>query len=67
MDRLAELMKILAEEYGITTPEQLFVEVKKLGGIDITPLCAASRKKRGEFLNEPERIAGCHLPDGGIF
>ena len=48
MDRLAELMKILAEEYGITTPEQLFEEVKKLGGIDITPLCAASRKKTGE-------------------
>ena len=48
MDRLSELMKILAEEYGITTPEKLSEEVKKLGGIDITPLCAASRKKTGE-------------------
>lgn len=46
MDRLPDLMKILAEEYGITTPEQLFEEVKKLGGIDITPLCAASRKEK---------------------
>lgn len=46
MDRLAELMKILAEEYGITTPEQLREAVENLGGIDITPLCAASRKKK---------------------
>lgn len=48
MDRLNELMKILAEEYGITTPEQLREEVKKLGGIDITPLCAASKKAKKE-------------------
>lgn len=46
MDRLAELMKILAEEYGITTPDQLYAAIKELGGIDITPLCAASRKKK---------------------
>lgn len=52
MDQLAELLKILAEEYEITTPWQLFAEVKKLGGIDITPLCAASRKREGSILND---------------
>lgn len=39
-DRLPELMKILKEEYGIETPEQLYKAVKQLGGIDITPLAA---------------------------
>lgn len=38
--RLDELMQILKEEYGIETPEKLREAVKKLGGIDITPLAA---------------------------
>ncbi len=47
MGKLEDLFQILKEEYGIETKEQLIAEVKKLGGIDISPMCCPvpTRKK----------------------
>lgn len=44
MDRLEDLMKILREEYGINSAEELNDAIKNLGGIDITPFCQEREK-----------------------
>ncbi len=47
MDRLAECMKILKEEYGIETMDQLNEAILKMEKIDITPFCKKPESMKG--------------------
>lgn len=49
MDRLQELMKILEEEYGITTVEQLDRAIEDLGKLDISPFVMGGPKSEKEI------------------
>ena len=43
-----EVMKILAEEYGIRTAKDLDEAIRKLGLINIGPFCAKQNEKEEE-------------------
>lgn len=43
-----EVMKILAEEYGIRTAKDLNEAIRKLGFINIGPFCAKQNEKEEE-------------------
>lgn len=43
-----ELMKMLKEEYGINSPEELEIALAKQERIDMTPFCGAGRRTARE-------------------
>lgn len=42
-DKIDTMLKVLREEYGITTEKELDEAIKRQGFIDVTPFCAPLR------------------------
>ena len=52
-----EVMKILAEEYGIRTAKDLDEAIRKLGFINIGPFCAKQNEKEAQARQTGEKTA----------
>ena len=59
-----EVMKILAEEYGIRTAKDLDEAIRKLGFINIGPFCTKQNEKEEEKASRAEANGGAGAPDG---
>ncbi len=55
MDRFSEITRILEEEYGITTAEELDTAISKLGKIDISIMCVTIQEPDRRKSRDPSR------------
>ena len=55
MDRFSEITRILEEEYGITTAEELDTAISKLGKIDISIMCVTIQEPDRRKSRDPGR------------